>query len=481
MSSIPIVQSEPELTTPHPDPLSDARPLAPRKRGEGGAERRVRGATNYETALARRIRAHEANVAIVGQGYVGLPLATGFAELGFTVTGLDVDPGRVATLNAGRSCTPDVEHARVAALVESKHYSATTDPDVIKTADVVIICVPTPLRKSREPDISFVVAAVQDIAERFRPGQLVILESTTYPGTTQELMLSLFADRGAKPGVDLFVAFSPERIDPGNPNFKVTDIPKVVGGSTPQCTRMAALMYQQLGVRVMKVSNPTVAELAKLYENVFRNVNIALANEMAIICRHLGVSSREVIDAAATKPFGFMPFYPGPGVGGHCIGVDPSYLTWKMRLNGYETRFSHFADEINRAMPAYVVDMVADALNHRRLSVNGASILALGIAYKRGVGDTRESPAIEIVEKLKQRGANVSYADPYVPHVDCDGHKLEAVEATDEAIAAADCVVILTDHPDFDYEKIVASSKLVVDTRGATWRIAPHADNVVTL
>jgi UDP-N-acetyl-D-glucosamine dehydrogenase len=437
--------------------------------------------TDYEARLRERIRTRQARVSIVGQGYVGLPLATEFARLGFTVSGLDCDEGRVAALNRGRSCTPDVPELLLATLLEATHYQATTDPEVLSHSDVIIICVPTPLRKSREPDISYVVAAAQDVAKRFRPGQLVILESTTYPGTTQELMLSLFEERGARVGVDLFLAFSPERIDPGNRHFKVTDIPKVVGGVTSQCTQMAALMYEQLGVRVMRVSNPTVAELAKLYENVFRNVNIALANEMAIICRHLGVSSREVIEAAATKPFGFMPFYPGPGVGGHCIGVDPSYLTWKMRLNGYETRFSHFADEINRSMPAYVVDLVSDALNERRLSVNGASILALGIAYKKGVGDTRESPALEILARLKARGAEVSYADPYVSRATWDGITLESVPAEDEAIAAADCVLILTDHPEFDYARIVATARLVVDTRGATWGIGGHPDNVVTL
>jgi UDP-N-acetyl-D-glucosamine dehydrogenase len=442
---------------------------------------RPKEAPGYEAALARKIKSHQARVAIVGQGYVGLPLATEFAGLGFTVAGLDRDPNRVEKLNAASSCTPDVSDLRLAALLESKRYEATADPDVLALADVVIICVPTPLRKSKEPDISYVVDAAHAVAARFRKGQLIVLESTTYPGTTQEIVLSLLEERGAKVGVDLFLAFSPERIDPGNRQFKVTDIPKVVGGVTPQCTKMAALMYEQLGVPVMRVSNPTVAELAKLYENVFRNVNIALANEMAIICQHLGVSSREVINAAATKPFGFMPFYPGPGVGGHCIGVDPSYLTWKMRLNGYETQFSHFADEINRSMPAYVVDMVAHALNQRRRSVNGASILVLGVAYKRGVGDTRESPALEIIERLQGRGAQVSYADPYVPHVSCDGKQLEAVAATDDAIAAADCVLIVTDHPEFDYQKVLETSKLVVDTRGATWPIARTRDNLVTL
>ena len=431
--------------------------------------------------LTRRIAERSARVGIIGQGYVGLPLAVEFARVGFAVTGFDTSLDHVTTLNAGRSHTPDVPDEALRARLDAGRYQATTDLSALAECDAVIICVPTPLRKSKDPDISFVTAAAQEAAAHFRPAQLVILESTTYPGTTQELLAPMFEARGARPGVDCFLAFSPERIDPANPTFAVKDIPKVVGGLTPECASLTALLYRQIVGRVITVSSPRVAELAKLYENVFRNVNIALANELAVMCRQLGVSTREVIDAAATKPFGFMPFYPGPGIGGHCIGVDPAYLAWRMRLNGYEARFIHLADEINRAMPQYVVDLVTESLNGRRRCLNGAHILALGIAYKRGVGDTRESPALEVIARLMDRGAKVDYADPYVPEIAFEGRALKAVEASDERLAEADCVVILTDHPDFDYARIVAVSTLVVDSRGATHRLSAPADKVVAL
>ena len=340
---------------------------------------------------------------------------------------------------------------------------------------------PTPLRKSKDPDISYIVAAAEQVAARFRPPQLVVLESTTYPGTTEELLRPMFEARGARVGEDFFLAFSPERIDPANRAFTLHEIPKVVGGVTAACTEMAALLYRQIVGRVVEVSSPKVAELAKLYENVFRNVNIALANEFALMCRRLDVSTREVIGAAASKPFGFMPFYPGPGIGGHCIGVDPFYLAWKIRLSGYEARFIHLADEINRSMPVYVVELVAEALNRRRRCLNGARVLALGVAYKRGVGDIRESPALEVLSMLRDKGAEVAYADPYVPSVEVDGVLLKAVEPTSRELAAADCVVILTDHPEFDYRQIVDTSSLVIDTRGATWGMPAPAERVVGL
>jgi UDP-N-acetyl-D-glucosamine dehydrogenase len=325
------------------------------------------------------------------------------------------------------------------------------------------------------------MVAAGQVAARFRPGQLIILESTTYPGTTKELLLPLFEARQARVGVDFFLAFSPERIDPANASFKVRDIPKVVGGVTPACTRLASLLYREIVAEVFEVSSPTVAELAKLYENVFRNVNIALANEFALMCRRLDVGVREVIDAASTKPFGFLPFYPGPGIGGHCIAVDPFYLAWKMRLNGYEARFIHLADEINRAMPDHVVDLVTDALNQRHRCLNGATILALGVAYKRGVGDTRESPALEVLAKLLERGAEVAYADPYVPEISLGGRKLKAIEPTDELLATADCVLILTDHPQFEYRRIAEVAQLIVDSRGATHGLPVPAGRVVSL
>ena len=434
-----------------------------------------------EAKLIDRIRDRTARISVIGQGYVGLPLAVEFARAGFSVTGLDTDLDRVTALNSGRSYSPDVEGDDLTVLLRTGRYEAMSDFSVLEGSDVVIICVPTPLRKSKDPDISFVVAAAEQVARRFRPGQLVVLESTTYPGTTEELLLPLFETRGAQAGVNFFLAFSPERIDPGNPTFKVGDIPKVVGGVTPACRRLAALLYRQIVGKVVEVSSPKVAELAKLYENVFRNVNIALANEFALMCRRLGVDTREVINAAATKPFGFLPFYPGPGIGGHCIPVDPNYLAWKMRLNGYEARFIHLADQINRAMPDYVVELVTQALNEQRRCLNGAKILALGVAYKRGVGDTRESPALEILARLRDQGAGIAYADPYVPSIILDGVQLKAVELSDRDLAAADCVLILTDHPEFDYRRVVEVAPLVVDTRNATWGYPARAGRVTRL
>ena len=433
------------------------------------------------TSLEQRIRDHSAHIAIIGQGYVGLPLATAFARVGFTVFGIDNDPDRVSTLNLGRSCTPDLTDEDLKSLIQAGTYEATTDFSVLQKSDVVIICVPTPLRKSKDPDISYVVSAGTEVAARFHPGQLVVLESTTYPETTEELLLPMFEPKGAKVGEDLFLAFSPERIDPGNPTFRVGDIPKIVGGVTAECTRLTAALYRQIVPRVREVSSPKVAELAKLYENVFRNVNIALANEFAQMCRRLNVNSKEVIDAAATKPFGFMPFYPGPGIGGHCIPIDPLYLSWKLRLDGYESRFIALADDINRSMPHVVVEMVTQALNEQRRSVNGAHIIALGVAYKRGVGDLRESPALEVMELLRKRGAEVSYADPHVSSINFEGHLLKAIEPTDAALSAADCVVILTDHPEFDYQRTLDKSRLVIDTRNATFGLPAPVGRVVRL
>jgi len=434
-----------------------------------------------ETTFLDRVRERTATLAIVGQGYVGLPLAVEFARAHFRVTGLDTNAERVADLNAGRPQSPDVDPEELLELLRSGRYQASQDFQVLEQSDAVIICVPTPLRKSKDPDISFVVAAAEQVAARFRPNQLVVLESTTYPGTTEEILLPMLEARGGRVGENLFLAFSPERIDPGNPTFKVRDIPKVVGGVTPACGRVAACLYRQIVPKVVEVSNPKVAELAKLYENVFRNVNIALANEMALVCRRVGVSTREVIEAAATKPFGFLPFYPGPGIGGHCIGIDPIYLAWKMRVDGYETRFIHLADSINRAMPEYVVDLVSDAFNRQRRALNGSRILVLGVAYKRGVGDIRESPALEIIARLREKGADLSYADPFVPSVSVDGLVLNAVEVTDESLRSIDCALIVTDHLQFDYRQIVSRAPLVVDTRSATWGIPAPDGRVVTL
>ena len=436
---------------------------------------------DHATALSRRISTHTARLTIIGQGYVGLPLAVEFAKAGFAVAGLDADPDRVAALATGRSHVPDVRSEELQTLLRDGRYHATGEPALLADSDAVLICVPTPLRKSKDPDISYVVAASREVATRFRPGQLIILESTTYPGTTEELLLPLFQENGARIGEDLFLAFSPERIDPGNPTFKVKDIPKVVGGLTPACTRLASALYREIVPRVHEVSTPKVAELAKLYENVFRNVNIALANEFSLMCRHLGVSTREVIDAAATKPFGFMPFYPGPGIGGHCIPVDPLYLSWKMRLTGYEARFISLADEINRAMPAHVLSLVSEALNEAGRALKGTRILVLGVAYKRGIGDTRESPAYEIITTLRRKGAQVSYADPYVPTFPVDGIELKAVEPTEEELRGADCVLILADHPEFDYGTIARAGDLIVDTRNCVPDITGCRGRLVTL
>ena len=433
------------------------------------------------TDLQAKIEERAARIAIVGQGYVGLPLAVEFAQTGFRVTGLDADQERIAALTRGVSYIPDVPGEHLQQVIQAGRFVATTEVGVLADQDVIIICVPTPLRKSKDPDISYVVAAAQDVARHVSGGQLVVLESTTYPGTTEELLLPMFQGRGLRVGKDFYLAFSPERIDPGNLLYKIKDIPKLVGGVTPACTRMAALLYRQIAAQVSELSSPMVAELAKLYENVFRSVNIALANELALICHHLRISVWEVIEAAATKPFGFMPFYPGPGIGGHCIPVDPLYLSWKVRLNGYEAKFIGLADEINQAMPRFVLGLLTDALNERGKPVKGARILVLGVAYKRGTGDVRESPALEIIGELLHKGAQVQYADPFVPMVTVHGRVLEAATVNCELLRWSDAALILTDHREFDYGLVVTEAPLVVDTRNATRGLAAPDDRIVRL
>lgn len=422
-------------------------------------------------SLASRIESHSARIAIVGQGHVGLPLALAFAGAGFTVTGIDTSRERVAALNAGRSGITDVPDTALQALRANGRYGATGDLDMLRHSDVVIICVPTPLGKSKDPDISFVMAAATEVGRRLHARQLVILESTTYPGTTQELLLPMFSARAGKAGEDFFLAFSPERTDPANAVFGVRDITKVVGGITPACSRLAALLYGQVIAEVLQVSSPRVAEMSKLYENMFRTVNIALANELALMCRNLGVDTREVIEAAATKPFGFLAFHPGPGVGGHRAGTGSACLSWKMKMSGYDPRFIRLAEEINRGMPACVVGLVSEALNRRKRSVKGARILVLGVAYKPGVGDIHESPALEIMSELLEKGAKLSYADPHVPVVCLGDERLDSVTVDAAAIREADCVLILTDHREFDYRGVAAGASLVVDTRNATWSL----------
>ena len=411
-------------------------------------------------------------VGVVGLGYVGLPLAVAFAESGANVLGIDLDPGRVSNIAAGRSFIEDVATSTLAPLVQSGRLTASQDFGRLKDADAVVICVPTPLGKSKEPDISYIVGAAEALAAVVRRGQLVVLESTTYPGTTQEVLLPRFEARGLTAGRDVFVAFSPERIDPGNRQHTLSTIPKVVGGLTPACSELAAALYGRITPRVVPVSSPATAEMVKLLENTFRSVNIALANEFAIMCRRLGISVWEVITAASTKPFGFMPFYPGPGLGGHCLPSDPYYLSWKVRLSGYEPRFISFADEINTHMPGYVVQMVTDALNDRERAVRGSRILALGVAYKPNVADTRDSPALEIIGALADKGARVAYHDPLVPAVPVNGVRFEAV-AWPADLGAYDAVLVLTAHAGYDWKDIVRSSRLVIDTRNATADLGP--------
>ncbi|MGH7392107.1 MAG: nucleotide sugar dehydrogenase [Candidatus Rokuibacteriota bacterium] len=443
--------------------------------------RRGPGSTSV-AAVAEHLRARlEAApvVGVVGLGYVGLPLAVAFAESGATVVGVDLDAARVAAIAAGRSFVEDVPAEALAPLVRAGRLTATERFEALEDADAIVICVPTPLGKSKEPDISFIVGAAEAVARVARRGQLVVLESTTYPGTTQEVLAPRFEAHGLEAGRDVFLAFSPERIDPGNREHTLRTIPKVVGGLTPACTALAAALYARITPHVVPVTGPATAEMVKLLENTFRSVNIALANEFAIMCRRLGVSVWEVIRAASTKPFGFMPFYPGPGLGGHCLPTDPYYLSWKVRLAGYEPRFIAFADEINRHMPAYVVEMVTDALNDRARAVRGARILALGVAYKPDVADTRDSPALEIIDALGARGAQVAYHDPHVPAVVVGGVKLESV-AWPADLAAWDLVLVLTAHAAYDWAAVVAGARRVIDTRNATAGIAP-APNVIRL
>ena len=414
-------------------------------------------------------------VGVIGLGYVGLPLAVEFGRGGFRVIGFEVDPSRIETISQGRSYIPDVSSDIVQSLVEREKLSATSDFSELAQTDAVIICVPTPLRKTKEPDISFILAAAEQVQKHIQPPQLIILESTTYPGTTDEVLLSMLEERGLELNKDFYLAFSPERVDPGNKQYQTHNIPKVVGGVSPFSTEIAAALYQTIVERVHKVSSARVAETAKLLENTFRSVNIALVNELAQLCYHLGIDSWEVISAAATKPFGFMAFYPGPGIGGHCIPLDPHYLSWKARLHGFEARFIGLAEEVNSHMPRHVVQLIQDGLNNQTKALKGARVLALGVAYKRDINDVRESPALGIVEQLLRKGAEVSYHDPFVPEMALDGEagegSLASSPLTDEALSNSDCVVILTDHSGVDYSRAVRLAPLIVDTRNVTRKL----------
>jgi len=418
--------------------------------------------------LEERLKSRSATVGVVGLGYVGLPLAVAFARAGFRVIGVDADPVRTALLAGGMSPVEDVPAALLAPLVQSGRLAIHSSPDALGEADAIVICVPTPLGKSKEPDISFIVAAADGVARVLRPGGLVVLESTTYPGTTDEVLLPRLSRGGLRVGEEFFLGFSPERIDPGNQTWGLSRIPKVVGGVTPACRHLIETLYGQIIDQVVPVSSTQVAEMVKLFENTFRSVNIALVNELAIMCRRLGMSAWEVIGAAATKPFGFMAFYPGPGIGGHCLPSDPHYLSWRTRLAGYEAKFIAFADEINGGMPRYVVQLAADALNDQAKAVRGSRILALGVAYKAGVGDIRDSPALEIIEDFLARGAHLEYADPRVPQIQVGGQLLKSVAWAQADLSAYDLVVVLTAHPEFEAARLVRDARLVLDTRNAT-------------
>jgi len=416
--------------------------------------------------LEKKIKDHQATIAIIGLGYVGLPLAVEFAKSGFSVIGIDVDERKVQNIHSRKSYIQDVPAEEIKYLVAGGQLKATTRFDKLKEADAIIVCVPTPLNRIKEPDLSFILAAADQIKAHLRKNQLVILESTTYPGTTNEVILPKLQKTKMKVGSDFFLSFSPERIDPGNKKFPVSTIPKVVGGITPACTKMAALLYSQVFFRVVPVSSARTAEMAKLLENTFRIVNIGLVNELATVAGSLGVDIWEAIDAARTKPFGFMPFYPGPGVGGHCIGIDPLYLSWKARIQGHNIRFIELAREINANMPRYVVSRVQrELIHHRKIAIHRASIFVIGVTYKRDVGDTRESPAFEVIEELTQLGAQVVYHDPFVPKIAMSSVKLNSKQLTDEALKRHDLTLILTDHSSLNYTLIQNASKLILDTR----------------
>jgi UDP-N-acetyl-D-glucosamine dehydrogenase len=423
-----------------------------------------------------------ARIAIIGQGYVGLPLAMVIAEAGFDVQGYDIDSRKVELLNAGTSYIGDIPSERLQAQMAEGRFRARETFEDLGSRDVISICVPTPLSKTRDPDISYIVAAAEQVVEGLRPGQLIVLESTTYPGTTEELVLPIFERSGLKVGRDYFLCFSPERVDPGNPQFDIHNTPRLMGGITGTCTRAGAAMYGSFLQTIISMSSTQAAEMAKLLENTFRAVNIGLVNEVALMCRKLGLDTWEIIDAAATKPFGFMRFYPGPGLGGHCIPVDPHYLAWILKTLNYNARFIELASEINTSMPAHVVMLVADVLNDERKPVNGSRILVLGVAYKADVDDVRESPALDVIQLLQERGAAVQFHDPYVESVRLHGgERMVSTDLDDEVLRAADCVVITTDHKCLDWERVASLASTIVDSRNATGKIVNPAARIVKI
>ena len=427
--------------------------------------------TVHAASLMSKIESRRARAGVVGLGYVGLPLAVELGKAGFHTTGIDLDDRKIDAINEGHSYIPDVPTDDVKALRSAGKLDAATDFAVVQQLDTINICVPTPLRKTKDPDMSYIVSAVDAIARHLHPGMLIVLESTTYPGTTEEVVQPALEATGLKAGTDFFLAFSPERVDPGNPTFQTHNVPKVVGGLTPDCLKLASALYGTAIHTIVPVSSTRVAEMVKLLENTFRAVNIGLVNELALMCDRMSIDVWEVVDAARTKPFGFMAFYPGPGLGGHCIPIDPFYLSWKAKQSGFDPRFIELAGHINAGMPHYVVDKVMDALNTRRKALNGARVLVAGIAYKRDIDDMRESPALDIMHLLEQKGARVEYADPFVPEVhgrEWAGRRdVRAVELKRGTFKQYDCVVIVTDHKAFDYDTMVADADLIVDTRNA--------------
>jgi UDP-N-acetyl-D-glucosamine dehydrogenase len=426
--------------------------------------------------LTEKITGRTAHVSVIGLGYVGLPLAVEFAKVGYRVTGIDADGARVAEINA-RSCPiQDVDAKTLKQVVDAGALSATLDFAVLKDVDAISICVPTPLGKTKEPDISYIMSVSGEIRRHLRAGQLIVLESTTYPGTTDEVLLPLFEESGLKLGQDFFLAFSPERIDPGNHKFQLTNTPKIIGGTTPECTQVAQLLYEQIIDQVVPVSSSRAAEMVKLLENTFRAVNIGLVNEVALMCDRLELDVWEIIDAASTKPFGFMPFYPGPGLGGHCIPLDPHYLAWKLKTLDYRARFIELADDINTSMPHHVVNRVTDVLNEGSKSVKGAKLLVLGVAYKPDTNDLRESPALEVIRLLQMKGGDVSFHDPYITHVEIPN--LTYTELSHSILNWADCVIITTHHSVYDYAWVVQHAKSVVDTRNATRDVSHQREKI---
>lgn len=434
--------------------------------------------------LIKNLQAKKARVAILGLGYVGLPLAVVFGEAGFSVTGIDPDNRKVDSLNKGVSYIPDVKTEAIAALVESGNLTATTDFSVLKDMDAVSICVPTPLRKTGDPDMSYIMAATEELAKYVHKNMVIVLESTTYPGTTREFMLPLLTEKSElKVGEDIFVAFSPERVDPGREDWTTINTPKVIGGITEACSEVAKVWYSGAIQTVFPVSSAEAAEMAKLLENTFRMINIGMVNELAIMCERLGVDVWEVIDAAATKPFGFMKFTPGPGLGGHCIPIDPLYLSWKMKSLDYNARFIDLASEINTNMPRYVVSRVLEAMNDRGKTLKGSKALVLGAAYKPDIDDVRESPALDVIGLLQNKGASVMYHDPYIPHIhhEFDGWEMDSVEDVMKAVKESDVVVIITDHQVYDYDAIIDAAKFVFDTRNALGKSAKENEKVERL